>query len=56
MDRQTDKWPVTFFKCSVSLVIKEMQSETTLRYHLTQSGIKKPQVWDLSSQGASTHV
>lgn len=42
--RQTDRWPITAFKRSISLV-KEMQVKTSLRYHLTQSGIKKPQVW-----------
>lgn len=39
MDRQTDRWSITTFKCSESLV-KEMQVQ-----NLTQSGIKKPQVW-----------
>lgn len=29
-----------------------MQIKTSLRNHLTQSGIKKPHVWGLSSQGA----
>lgn len=28
---------------SISLVIKDIQIKTTLRYHLTQSGIKKTQ-------------